>query len=75
MVEIVQFSTAFKLSISGAVPRLLCPRLSPSRAMPFFANSCDVQINGGNFYDVAGSVNIEQLFNSLAIQDNQQHFE
>jgi hypothetical protein len=73
MVEIVQYSTALKLSISGAVP--LRPRLSPSRAMTFFANSRDVQINGGNFYDVAGSVNIEQLFNSLAIQDNQQHFE
>ncbi|KAF8143585.1 hypothetical protein K438DRAFT_1993721 [Mycena galopus ATCC 62051] len=40
--------------------------------MSFFTNSHDVQINGGNFYAVAGSINIDRQL-PLAISGNQQH--
>ncbi|KAJ7804868.1 hypothetical protein B0H14DRAFT_1610527 [Mycena olivaceomarginata] len=40
--------------------------------MSFFANSHGVQINGGNFYAIAGSMNIDRQL-PLAISGNQQH--
>jgi hypothetical protein len=45
---------------------------SCSPAMPFFANSNSVQVNGGNFYDIAGNIDIQQQL-ALATSANQQH--
>ena len=41
--------------------------------MPFFEHSHGVHIHGGNFYDVAGGMNVEQEPLGLAVQVNQQH--
>ncbi|KAJ7489263.1 hypothetical protein FB451DRAFT_1362202, partial [Mycena latifolia] len=29
--------------------------------MPFFSSSSGVQVNGGNFYDIAGDINVRSV--------------